>query len=150
MTQVPDDRSHLDQVPAAHAFWPKSQLFLPFSLSVHRPSGFSAQGNHVCDFFLAKRRPIWQNPITNPNPTPTPNPISILCWFVSKTPSFVVLLLNFPVPAFVARFGALNSCCRASMPTSFVQFSNALSLGCILQITSCSICKQHTCRFVKN
>ena len=33
-------------------------------------------------------------------------------------------------------FTSLNSCCRASMPPSFVQFSNALSLGCILQVTS--------------
>ena len=33
-------------------------------------------------------------------------------------------------------FTSLNSCCRASMPPYFVQFSNALSLGCILQVTS--------------
>ena len=94
LAQVPAARAPLAQVPAAHAFWPKSQLFLPFSLSIHRPSGFSAQCSHICGFFLAKRSPIWQNPITNPNPTPNPN--SNPCWFVSKPPSFVVFLLNFP------------------------------------------------------
>ena len=95
LARVPAARAPLAQVPAAHAFWPKSQLLLPFSLSMHRPSGFSTQRSHVCGFFLAKRSPIWQNPITNPNPTPNPN--SNPCWFASKPPSFVVFLLNFPV-----------------------------------------------------
>ena len=95
LAQVPAARAPLAQVPAAHAFWPKSQLLLPFSLSMHRPSGFSTQRSYVCGFFLAKRSPIWQNPITNPNPTPNHN--SNPCWFASKPPSFVVFLLNSPV-----------------------------------------------------